>query len=123
MISSLNSLTAPQALHFMLPARIMCGIMDSRDVALQETAMGRLYSGNLAAFKAATNKLFQLDLAVIYDDWYDAYTRKDCIRLRIEDRSGNLIDTSTFYHHDEDVLFNMCTDWLNHMYDQLKDWK
>lgn len=85
--------------------------------------MGRLYSGNLAAFKTATNKLFQLDLAVIHDDWHDAYTRKDCIRLRVEDRSGNLIDTSTFSHYDEDVLFNMCTDWLNRMYDQLKDWK
>lgn len=85
--------------------------------------MGRLYSGNLAAFKAATNKLFQLDLAVIYDDWHDAHKRLDCIRLRVEDRAGNLIDTNTFCHHDEDVLYNTCTDWLNRMYDQLKDWK
>ena len=87
--------------------------------------MGRLYSGNLAAFKAATNKIFQLDLAVICDEWYDAYThtRKDRIRLRVEDRTGNLIDTHTFHHYDEDVLYNMCTDWLNRMYDQLKDWK
>lgn len=85
--------------------------------------MGRLYSGNLTAFKAATNKLFQLDLAVIYDDWHDAHKRLDCIRLRVEDRAGNLIDTNTFCHHDEDILYNTCTDWLNRMYAQLKDWK
>ena len=85
--------------------------------------MGRLYSGNLNAFKAATNKLFQLDFAVIYDGWFDAYKRLECIRLRVEDRSGNLIDTNTFCHHDEDVLYNTCTEWLNRMYDQLKDWK
>lgn len=85
--------------------------------------MGRLYSGNLTAFKAAASKIFKLDLAVIYDDWHDAYTRKDYIRLRVEDRAGNLIDTITFSHSDEDVLYNMCTHWLNHMYDQLKHWK
>lgn len=85
--------------------------------------MGRLYSGNLNDFKAATNKLFQLDLAAIYDNWYDAYKCLEYIRLRVEDRSGNLIDTKTFCHHDEDVLYNTCTEWLNRMYDQLKDWK
>lgn len=85
--------------------------------------MGRLYSGNLTAFKAAADRLFKLDFVVIYDDWYDAHVRNECIRLRVEDRAGNIIDTNTFCHYDEDVLYNTCTDWLNRMYAQLKDWK
>lgn len=85
--------------------------------------MGRLYSGNLVAFKAAAARIFQLDLAVICDEWREAHIRIECIRLRIEDRAGNLIDTQTFSHYDEDVLYNTCTEWLNRMYSQLKDWK
>lgn len=82
--------------------------------------MGRLYSGNLNDFKAATNKLFELDLAAICDD-----SREDdgYIRISIEDRTGNMIDSRTFFHRDDDVLYSMSTAWLNHMYDQLKDWK
>lgn len=82
--------------------------------------MGRLYSGNLNDFRAATNKLFELDLAVICDD-----SREDdgYIRVHIEDRTGNIIDSRTFFHRDDDVLYSMATAWLNHMYDQLKDWK
>lgn len=85
--------------------------------------MGRLYSGNLNDFKASTNKLFGLDLAVICDDLYEDNWHRQGLRVSIEDRTGNLIDSRTFGHHDEDVLYSMATVWLNHMYDQLKDWK
>lgn len=85
--------------------------------------MGRLYSGNLNDFKAATNKLFELDLAVICDDLYEDSGHRKGLRVSIEDRTGNLIDSRTFFHRDEDVLYNMGTAWLNHTYDQLKDWK
>lgn len=93
--------------------------------------MGRLYSGNLNDFKAATNKLFQLDFAVICDDLYEGSGHRHGLRVSIEDRTGNLIDSRTgnlidsraFFHRDEDILYNMGTAWLNRMYDQLKDWK
>lgn len=93
--------------------------------------MGRLYSGNLNDFKAACNRLYQLDLAVICDDLYEDNGHRNGLRVSIEDRTGNLIDSRTgdlvgsraFFHRDEDVLYTMVTAWLNRMYDQLKDWK
>lgn len=85
--------------------------------------MGRLYSGNLNDFKAATNKLFGLDLAVICDDLYEDNGHRQGLRVSIEDRTGNLIGSRTFFHRDEDVLYTMGTAWMDHMYDQLKHWK
>lgn len=85
--------------------------------------MGRLYSGNLNDFKAACNRLYQLDLAVIVAEQEGSPNIKATMHLRIEDRTGNMIDSRTFFHRDEDVLYNMGTAWLNRMYDQLKDWK
>lgn len=85
--------------------------------------MGRLYSGNLNDFKAACNRLYQLDFAVICDDLYEDNGHRQGLRVSIEDRTGNLIDSRTFFHRDEDVLYSLSTAWLNNMYDQLKDWK
>ena len=85
--------------------------------------MGRLYSGNLNDFKAACNRLYQLDLAVIVVEQEGSPNIKATMHLRIEDRTGNLIDSRTFFHSDEDVLYTMGTAWLNFMYDRLKDWK
>lgn len=85
--------------------------------------MGRLYSGNLNDFKAATNKMFELDLAVICDDSYEDNGHRQGLLVSIEDRTGNLLDSRTFFHRDENVLYNMGTAWLNHMYDLLKHWK
>lgn len=85
--------------------------------------MGRLYSGNLNAFRAACNKLYQLDFAVIVSEFYAVESRQNCMNIRIEYRTGDILAQETFCHYDEDVLCNTCTDWLNRMYDQLKDWK
>lgn len=85
--------------------------------------MGRLYSGNLNAFKSACNKLYQLDFAIITQEFYDVSRRQNCIAVRVESRTGDIINQNTFCHYDEDVLYNTVTDWLNRMYDQLKDWK
>lgn len=84
---------------------------------------GRLYSGNLNAFKAVCNKLYQLDFAVIVTEFYDAMHMKECMNLRVEDRAGRILSGNEFAHHDIDVLYNTCTAWLNGLYDQLKDWK
>lgn len=84
--------------------------------------MGRLYSGNLNAFRAACNRLYQLDFCVIQHDWYEAHLRKECMRLQVEDRAGNIFALETFAHYDEDVLYNTATDYLNGLADQLDTW-
>lgn len=84
--------------------------------------MGRLYSSNLNAFKAACNRLYQLDFCVIQQDWYEVYPRKEFMRLQVEDRAGNIFALETFAHHDEDVLYNTATDFLNGLADQLDTW-
>lgn len=85
--------------------------------------MGRLYSGNLNAFKSACNKLYQLDFAVIVNEFYAVGSRENCMNIRVEYRTGDILTQETFCHYDEDVLYNTCADWLNRMYDQLKDWQ
>lgn len=84
--------------------------------------MSRPYSGNLNAFIAARQRLYQLDFAVISDDWYDAGTGRECMRLRVEDRSGRILAEDAFTHHDVDVLYNTCTEWLNRIATQLSTW-
>lgn len=84
--------------------------------------MGRPYSGNLNDFKAACNRLYQLDFAVLSNDFRDAATRQECMRLRIEDRAGRLLAEEAFAHYDEDVLYNTATAWLNHIATQLEQW-
>lgn len=84
--------------------------------------MGRLYSGNLNAFRAACNRLYQLDFCVIQQDWYEAHLRKECMRLQVEDRAGNIFALETFAHYDEDVLYNTATTFLNGLADQLDTW-
>lgn len=83
--------------------------------------MGSLYSGNISDFKAATDKLSKLGLAVICDDWYSSHLNSNFMCISIKDTVRNLLVTDIFCHYDEDVLYNMCTTWLNRMYDQLKD--
>lgn len=85
--------------------------------------MGRLYSGNLSAFKAAAGRIFKLDLVVTCDEWYSSHMNSNFMHINIIDTVGNSLITNIFCHYDEDVLYNMSTAWLNRMYDQLKDWK
>lgn len=84
--------------------------------------MGRLYSGNLNAFKAACNRLYQLDFAVISQESHDPMMMQEVMKLRVEDRAGNIFAIETFCHHDEDVLLNTATSFLNGLADQLDTW-
>lgn len=84
--------------------------------------MGRLYSGNLNAFKAACNRLYQLDFAVISQEFQDLASRQECMRLRVEDRAGSIFALVTFVRYDEDVLYNAATDYLNGLADHLDTW-
>lgn len=84
--------------------------------------MGRLYSGNLNAFRAACNRLYQLDFAVISQEFQDHVSRQECMKLRVEDRAGNILALDTFAHHDEDVLYNTATNYLNGLADHIDTW-
>lgn len=85
--------------------------------------MGRLYSGNLNAFKAACNRLYQLDFAVISQEFQDHVSHLECMRLRVEDRAGNIFALKTFAHRDEDVLYNTATGFLNCLANHLDTWR
>lgn len=82
-----------------------------------------LYSGNLNAFRSACNKLYQLDFAVITEEFHDAMSMRECMAIRVEDRAGNILSQESFAHYDVDVLYNTCTEWLNRLYEQLSYWK
>lgn len=84
---------------------------------------GRLYSGNLNAFKGACNKLYQMDFAVITEEFYDALRMKECMAIRVEDRAGNILSQDSFAHYDVDVLYSTCTAWLNGLHEQLSYWE
>lgn len=84
--------------------------------------MGRLYSGNLNAFKAACNRLYQLDIAVIAVEQEGSPNIKATMYLRIEDRTGRIVAQEEIHHCDEDVLYNTATNFLNGLADQLDTW-
>lgn len=84
--------------------------------------MGRLYSGNLNDFKAACNRLFKLDFAVISEDFAAEGSYVNCMSVRVEDRAGNILAQETFCHYDEDVLYITATSWLNRIASQLSTW-
>ena len=84
--------------------------------------MGRLYSGNLAAFKSACDRLRNLDFLVITEEFFDSTRRQCCLNIRIEFLDGDILYQKTFCHVDEDVLYNTCTSWLNLLAEQLQEW-
>lgn len=84
--------------------------------------MGRLYSGNLNAFKAACNRLYQLDFAVLSHEFQDHVSHQECMKLRVEDRAGNIFAIESLEHYDADVLYNTATNFLNGLADQLDTW-
>ena len=84
--------------------------------------MGRLYSGNLNDFRAACSRLYQLDLAVIINEYSAHNTYKYVMVVNIEDRSGESIIQQRFEDYDADCLYNAATSWLNKQYNDLKSW-
>lgn len=84
--------------------------------------MGRLYSGNLNDFKSACNRLFQLDFAVISEDFVAEGSYVNCMYVRVEDRAGSILAQETFGRYDEDALYITATSWLNRIASQLETW-
>lgn len=90
--------------------------------------MGRLYSGNLNAFKDAVKRLQEdhdvgvLEESYRYEDpanmrWTSGET------LSVTTRSGSIITSQRFEQYDEDVRCNAQTDWLRKVHSDLKHWK
>lgn len=84
--------------------------------------MGRLYSGNLNAFKAAELRFEPLGFIVQCDEFYDYIHQKNVMKLWIGDMSNRMLAMEAFAHHDEDVLYNTATEWLNRIATQLSTW-
>ena len=79
--------------------------------------MGRLYSGNLMAFKDAIARLKEdYDANVVVEPY-----RYETLRVILRD--GLMMTTKCFEQSDEDVRCNAQTEWLRKVHSDLKHWK
>ena len=90
--------------------------------------MGRLYSGNLAAYKDTIERLREdHDVDVVTETYrYENYSLRRWVAgetLRIVLRSGIVLTAKCFEHDDEDVRCNAQTEWLRKVHSDLKHWK
>lgn len=90
--------------------------------------MGRLYSGNLAAYKDVIKRLKEdHDVDVVAE----TYRREDYAlcrwvageTLRVVLRNGVELTSKRFEQDDEDVRCNAQTEWLRKVHSDLKHWK
>ncbi|AGY36904.1 dGTP triphosphohydrolase inhibitor [Erwinia phage FE44] len=89
--------------------------------------MGRLYSGNLMAFKDAIARLKEdHDVSVVTETFrYENYAQRRWVAgetLRIVLRSGLVLTAKCFEQSDEDVRCNAQTEWLRKVHADLKHW-
>ncbi|QXV76810.1 host dGTPase inhibitor [Escherichia phage CarlSpitteler] len=90
--------------------------------------MGRLYSGNLMAFKDAIARLKEdHDVSVVVETFrYENYARMRWVSgetLRVVLRNGLVLTSKCFEQDDEDVRCNAQTEWLRKVHSDLKHWK
>ena len=90
--------------------------------------MGRLYSGNLMAFKDAIARLKEdYDANVVVEPYrYEDFAHRRMVAgetLRVILRDGLLLTTKCFEQSDEDVRCNAQTEWLRKVHSDLKHWK
>lgn len=90
--------------------------------------MGRLYSGNLMAFKDAIERLKEgHDVSVVTETYrYENYAQRRWVAgetLRIVLRNGLVLTSKCFEQSDEDVRCNAQTEWLRKVHADLKHWK
>ena len=90
--------------------------------------MGRLYSGNLMAFKDAIARLEEdHDVRVVTETFrYENYAQRRWVAgvtLRLVLRSGLILTSKCFEQSDEDVRCNAQTEWLRKVHSDLKHWK
>uniref|UniRef100_A0AAU6PXE7 Host dGTPase inhibitor n=1 Tax=Escherichia phage ETEP21B TaxID=3117681 RepID=A0AAU6PXE7_9CAUD len=90
--------------------------------------MGRLYSGNLIAYKDAIERLKEdHDVSVVEETFrYENYAQRRWVSgetLRIVLRNGLILTSKCFEQSDEDVRCNAQTEWLRKVHADLKHWK
>ena len=90
--------------------------------------MGRLYIGNLMAFKDATARLKEdYDANVVVEPYrYEDFAQRRMVAgetLRVILRDGLMLTTKCFEQSDEDVRCNAQTEWLRKVHSDLKNWK
>lgn len=90
--------------------------------------MGRLYSGNLMAFKDAIARLKEdYDANVVVEPYrYEDFAQRRMVAgetLRVILRDGFMLTTKCFEQSDEDVRCNAQTEWLRKVHSDLKHWK
>lgn len=90
--------------------------------------MGRLYIGNLMAFKDAIARLKEdYDTNVVVEPYrYEDFAQRRMVvgeTLRVILRDGLMLTTKCFEQSDEDVRCNAQTEWLRKVHADLKHWK
>ena len=90
--------------------------------------MGRLYIGNLMAFKDAIARLKEdYDANVVVEPYrYEDFAQRRMVAgetLRVILRDGLMLTTKCFEQSDEDVRCNAQTEWLRKVHADLKHWK
>lgn len=90
--------------------------------------MGRLYSGNLAAYKDAIKRLEEDHDASVVTETYrrEDYAQRRWVAgetLRVVLRNGVELTSKRFEHGDEDVRCNAQTEWLRKVHSDLNHWK
>ena len=90
--------------------------------------MGRLYSGNLMAYKDAIERLKEdYDANVVVEPYrYEDFAQRRMVAgetLRVILRDGFMLTTKCFEQSDEDVRCNAQTEWLRKVHGDLKHWK
>lgn len=90
--------------------------------------MGRIYSGNLIAYKDAIQRLQEdHDVGVLEESFRyrdEIRNREVCGEaLRITTRSGFVLVAKSFEQRDPDVRINEQTAWLRKIHSDLKNWK
>ncbi|AWY04258.1 dGTPase inhibitor; target for F exclusion [Escherichia phage vB_EcoP_S523] len=90
--------------------------------------MGRLYSGNLIAYKDAIERLKEdHDVRVVTETFrYNNYARMRWVSgetLRVVLRNGVVLTSERFEQDDADVRCNAQTEWLRKVHADLKHWK
>lgn len=90
--------------------------------------MGRLYIGNLMAFKDAIARLKEdYDANVVVEPYrYEDFAQRRMVAgetLRVILRDGLMLTTKCFEQSDEDVRCNAQTEWLRKVHSDLKHWK
>lgn len=90
--------------------------------------MGRLYSGNLAQYKDATERLKEdHDVGVVVETFrYENCAQNRWVSgeaLLVVLQSGFVLTAKSFDQSDEDMRCNAQTDWLRKVHSDLKHWK